>query len=265
MNESQYRKTWLKLQKSYEKKAFTIFRNGIRNAAKNIPFDKLDKYNYIASIMFHVNEKDIFKAYYKTYYTIGLLYGNRVTRGIVRDTKSVEVDVFQQAFKDSLQQWITENIGSRIVTVRESLIKYLLAEINKGIEEGYDIQEIAKNIEKLVNSRNFYRWQALRIARTETTTAANYAASVSSRESIYVLDKVWISAHDSRVRRRPKSKFDHVHLNGVKVDEKGVFIDNGVEMLYPGDPSAPSGAIIGCRCSVALTPRRDSNGRLVRK
>ena len=265
MTQKQYRTLWLKLHRSYEKRAFRIIRKSLREAVKRIPFDNLDKYNYQASIEFNVNDNAIKEAYYKLYLTIGLLYGNRVTRGIVKDTKGFEVDIFQQAFKNQLQAWILENAGHRIVTIKDSLIKYLLEEINKGIEQGYDIREISKQIQKLVNSRNFYRWQAMRIARTETTAAANYGASIASESSVFVLEKLWISAQDPRTRRRPESNYDHVHLNGVKVGEKELFEDNGAFLRFPGDPNAPAGAVINCRCSVALQVKRDANGRPIRK
>lgn len=265
MNQTIYRRTWLKLHRSYEKRAFAMFRRGLREAAKKIPFDNLDKYNYIPSIEFNVSQNEIFKAFYNVYLKIGLLYGNRVTNGIVKDTKGIELDVFQQAFRTSLQQWLLENAGLSITLVRQSLIDYLIEEIRKGIAEGYDVREMAKRIEKLVNSRNFYRWQALRIARTETTAAANYGATVAAGKSPWVLEKVWISAEDARVRRPPKSDYDHVKLNGVKVGENEMFEDNGAFLMFAGDPKAPAGARINCRCANALMPKRDPNGRLIRK
>lgn len=266
MSPKQYRKLWLKLHKSYEKKAFSIFRNALKDAAKKIPFDNLDKYNYVPSIEFNVSQELIYNAYFKAYYQIGLLYGNRVTRGLVKDTKSFEVDSFQQVFKTQLQQWLLENAELRIQTVRESLIKYLLKEISKGIEEGYDVRDIAKRIEKLVNSRNFYRWQALRIARTETTAAANYGASIASGNSIYVLEKVWISSNDARTRQIEKGdKFDHIDMDAVKVGEKDLFSVQGDFLRFPGDLKGRPSNIINCRCTMALQPKRDKDGKLIRK
>jgi hypothetical protein len=33
----------------------------------------------------------------------------------------------------------------------------------------------------------------------------------------------------------------------------------------PGDPKAPKGFLINCRCTVAYVPSRDANGRLIMK
>ena len=216
MRINDYRKLWLKLHRSYEKKAFAIFRKGLRDAAKRIPFDNLDALNYKASIQFNVGEEEIKNAYLKTYTTIGILYGNRVGRGINRDIKAFTLDSCADAYKRFLQQWLLNNAGLRIQTVRQSLIDYLIKEIANGMDEGLTIREVAARLEKLVNSRNFYRWQALRIARTETT-------------------------------------------------EKGVCEFQGDFLRFPGDPIGNSANTINCRCSVAIRPKRDSNGRLIRK
>lgn len=265
MTKNAYRKLWLKLHRSYEKKAFAIFRKGLRDAANKIPFDNLDALNYKASIQFNVGEEEIKTAYLKTYTTIGILYGNRVGRGINRDSKAFTLDNFADAYKRFLQQWLFNNAGLRITTVRQSLIDYLLKEIAKGMDEGLTIREVAAKIQKLVNSRNFYRWQALRIARTETTASANYGASVAAEQSDYVLEKVWISSHDARTRRRPDDKYDHWVMDGIVTDEKGVFEVQGDYLRFPGDPLGSAGNIIQCRCATALRPKRDANGRLIRK
>lgn len=265
MTNNQFRKYWLKLHRSYEKKAFAIFRKGLRDAANKIPWDNLDELNYIPSIQFNVSEEEIKKAYLKTYTTIGILYGNRVGRGINRDSKAFTLDNFADAYKKFLQQWLFNNAGLRIQTVRQSLIDYLLKEIANGMDEGLTIREVSARIQKLVNSRKFYRWQALRIARTETTASANYGASVAAEQSDYVLEKVWISSHDARTRRRPDDKYDHYVMEGVVTDEKGVFEVQGDFLRFPGDPLGSAGNIINCRCATALRPKRDANGRLIRK
>ena len=266
MTAQQYRKQWLKLHRSYEKRAFRIFRKGLRKAARRIPFDSLDEFNYKTSIEFNIAESDIYESYFRAYLSIGILYGNRVVRGIKKDTKSLELQDFQFAYKQQLQTWLLDNVGLKIKTVKQSLIDYLLKEISNGIEEGYDIREISKRIQKLVNSRSFYRWQAMRIARTETTAAANYGASVATDRSVFVLDKIWISSNDARTRQIEKGdKHDHIDMHLVKVGEKDLFNVQGDYLRFPGDPKGSASNVINCRCTVALKPKRDKNGRLIRK
>lgn len=266
MTPEQYRKLWLKLHRSYEKKAFAIFNRSIRKTVKDIPFNKMTKHNYVPYVEFYISEQVIQKAFYDMYLQIGLLHGNRITRSIVKDSKSLETDLFQAAYKNNLLQWLKDNAGTRITTVRGSLVKYLIDEINKGVKEGRDVESIAKEIQKLVRSRSFYRWQALRIARTETTTAANYAATVSSTSSRYVMEKIWISSNDARTRQIEKGdKHDHIDMHLVAVGEKEAFDVQGDFMLYPGDPNGQPSNTINCRCTIGIKPKRDKNNRLIRK
>jgi hypothetical protein len=136
--------------------------------------------------------------------------------------------------------------------------------------DGIGMEETIKEMQRIVNSRNFYRWQAMRIARTETTASANFGAIESGKVSGYVMEKVWISARDTRTRRKPDDKYDHYHMNGVKVPQDGVFVFNesdlfGADKLeYPGDPKGKAGNLVNCRCSVGIVPKRDENGNLVK-
>lgn len=265
MKRSDYRNLWLRLHRSYEKKSFTIFRKALRETAKDIPFDRITENDYKLLIESVVTDDKIKQAYFKVYFEIGTLHGRRVGRGINREMKNFLPDYFTQLYRSFLTNWITYNAGFKITSVRQNLVDYLITEIQKGIAEELTIRQIAKKMQELVNSRNFYRWQALRIARTETTAAANYGASIAGEVSGIVLEKEWISSRDARTRRRPEDKYDHWQLDGVKVEEKGLFEDRGAFLRFPGDPTAPAGAVINCRCTVSLVPKRDSNGKLVFK
>ncbi len=263
MTNNEYRKLWLKLHRSYEKKALRIFLKSIRKTANNIPFDNLTERDYRILIESTITEDNIKSAYKQVYFEIGTLHGRRIGRGINRDIKAFLPDAFTQLYRSVLNQWIIYNSGFKITSVRQNLIDYIVKEIQKGIAEELDIRKIAKNIKELVNSRKFYRWQAMRIARTETTAAANFGATVAGETSGVVLEKVWISSRDARTRRRPDDKYDHWQLDGVKVEQNGLFEDGNAFLRFPGDPTAPAGSVINCRCTTALVPKRDSNGRLV--
>jgi len=263
MNLRKYRSTWLRLHKGYEKKAYTVFIRSLRDSANRVPWEQLDKGNYQMLIEFNINDVEIQKAFFDIYFTIGSLHGKRVGNGINKESKAFLPDSFIEAYRDFIKMFVGDSLGLKITSVRQSMVGYLIEEIQKGITEGKDIREIARNMQKLINSRNFYRWQALRIARTETTAAANYGAIKAGESSGVGLDKVWISAMDSRTRRRPDDKYDHWELNGVKVPSNGLFQDGNAFLRFPGDTKAPAGAVINCRCTTALVPKRDENGDLV--
>ena len=85
------------------------------------------------------------------------------------------------------------------------------------------------------------------------------------------MEKEWISAEDARTRGFENTQgFDHYHMNGVKVGEKEKFVLNsnkyGQDLLeFPGDPKGKAGNLVNCRCTIALVPKRDDDGNLIRK
>lgn len=262
MNRQIYRLRWLRLHRSYEKRVYRIFNKAIREAIK-VPWEQLDYGNYKTLLDINISDGSIEKAYYDSYLLIGTLHGRKIGKGINRDAKAFIPESFTDFFRNFISQWLTFNGGTKIISVRQNLIDYLIQEIQKGIQNQLTIREIAKEMQKLVNSRTFYRWQALRIARTETTAAANFGALVAGEQSGVVLVKEWISASDARVRRRPQDKYDHVELDGKRIGQNELFNDQGSLLRFPGDPKGQAGSVINCRCTVALVPKRDSEGNLV--
>ena len=259
----QYRKQWLRWHGSYERTARIIFQRTFKEIAKDIPFERMSTGTYKAYLQTHVSKEKIFDSYVKVYSEIGTKHGKRVGVQINKqiNQKNFTIDGFLNEFQRTLINFLTTNEGSRITTVRQSYIQYLTQIMTKGIEEGKTMSMISTDMTKLIKSRNFYRWQALRIARTETTAASNYAATVSSSVSGVLMDKVWISA---RTRREPESHFDHYHMNQVKVPLDKPFNVSGEKLMFPGDPKGSAGNVINCRCSVAQVVRRDANGNIMR-
>ena len=262
----QYRKQWFKWHLQYEKQATIVFQRAFKSIANDIPFDTMSTGTYQEVVMFHVSEGKIFDAYVDVYKTVGFVHGKRIGRQINQqiNEKDFTLDGFISAFERNITRWLIENGGQRIVSVRQNYIKFINDIIARGLLEGKTIQQISKDMQRLIKSRNFYRWQSLRIARTETTTAANYAATVASSISGVIMDKVWISAQDNRTRQPPDSIYDHFDMNWVKVPLAKPFFVSGENLMYPGDPKGSSGNTINCRCTVAQVVRRDSNGRIIR-
>lgn len=271
MNRDKYRKSWLRAHKRYEKRVYSIFKKVFKTEANKIPFDFLNASNLDEDLNKAISLSAFQNAYYDAYNEIGLIHGERIGKGINRDIKNFDVNTFYNAYTQGLFDWLIDNIGYRIISVREEFIKQIKKIIVNSFEQGLTTFEISKEIQKLVNRRDFYRWQALRIARTETTAIANRAASIAGSSSGIVLDKVWISALDKRVRVNPPDKYDHREMNGVKVAENEYFDVQGDLLEYPGAPITKNGTpsnganVINCRCTVALVPKRDSNGMVIRR
>ena len=190
---------------------------------------------------------------YKEIYTT---LGNPQYKRIKRSIKA-ELD-----FETIIANWLNSNMGLRIVSVHQTLIDSIVAVIAQGYQDNISVADITRNLQ---NKFGWYKYQALRIARTETTTATNFATVVAAQNSDFVLEKTWISVQDNRTRRPPNSIYDHLDMNGVKVDINQPFFTSGEEIMYPGDPNAKAGNVINCRCKVVFTVKEDENGLPIRK
>jgi hypothetical protein len=100
-----------------------------------------------------------------------------------------------------------------------------------------------------------YRARALKyradtLARTEAISALNQSQVESMQQAVdggkvqqRYITKTWHSAGDHRVRHT------HQVLNGARVPFAGRFkSESGALLSYPGDPTAPPGERVNCRC-----------------
>lgn len=268
MTEDQFRKRWLRQHSQYERIAYKELIKGFRNLANGIPFAFMTTENYSEFLNTNLQQDQFINIYYNIYREIGLIHGKRVGRTINKQIKEFTMPAFTSEFERNLLSWLFDNAIYRVSDVRRTFLEYLRKEIAVLVTENFTMREIAKQIQEKVNKRNFYRWQALRIARTETTAASNYASIQAGSVTGVKLDKIWISAVDARTRRPPKSEFNHIAMNGKKVDKDGLFevpFNGGFEkMEFAGDPKGSAGNTINCRCANTLVPKRDKFGRIIR-
>ncbi len=173
---------------------------------------------------------------------------------------------WQQAIMEYLGLNFYDKGVFRIVqTSREQFINAL----NKAVEGGWGYSDMARYIETQLAGIN--RNRAELIARTEVGRAIHSGSFVGADKSPFLKQKTWIAAKDGRTRGNPingvKDKADHWHLDGQTVDFEAKFIDprSGSELEHPHDPEAKAVDIIQCRCTFAITNKRDEQGRLVRK
>ena len=270
MKRDKYRKIWLRLHKAYERKAYNVLIKYFRKEARSIPYEYLELENYEATISNTIKIGSLYNAYLDMYNLIGTVHGERVGKGINRDIKDFSSITFQSEWQRNLFNWILDNVGFRIVSVRSEFIKYIQRLVAESFSQGLSTRELAVQIHKLINRRDFYRWEALRIARTESTLAANRAGMVAAETSGLLYDKVWVSIPDARTRRKPEDKFDHLVMDGVQIPKDDFFNVQGELIAFPGSDvkkdgtRSSAGNVINCRCTAAVVVRRDSNGRIIR-
>ena len=264
---------YLRWHKSYEKRATTELLKVFKGWAKDVRLTGQHN-QWIHQIDEQFDEEDLIKAYIKIYTKIGLVHGKRIGKAANMQQKDFNPEFFKEFYERYIATYLQQSGMSRIYEMRNSFITFISELLTKRVSDGLfgdspDPSRVATWLQNQARKRTFYRWQALRIARTESTAASNLGGLNAIKDSGYVMDKIWVSAQDSRTRRQPDDWYDHWHMNGKKVrfDEKfKMSSTRGAvdELEFPGDPKGHAANIINCRCTLIYKPRK-VDGRLVRQ
>lgn len=250
---------WTKLQSIYERKAYRIIQRHVKEILTKIPTNNVTRSTYELLISGNITDLQVKNMFVEIYTAIGLNYGNKVKNSLEKDIKSNIL--FNDVLLEQLLLFLSNEGGVKIVSVRETLIESVIEAVKKQLNENATVIDIQNAIYNVVRrSQSFYKWQALRIARTETTSASGLAAFETARQSNLVMTKEWISATDNRTRR------DHIVENGQVVDLEEPFVmADGSTLLYPGDTKGKASQVINCRCTIGFVPKRDADGMLILK
>jgi hypothetical protein len=250
---------WEKLQPLLERKAYRIVQKHIKAILQGIPYDRVNVHTYEATIEANISYEQILEMYKELYTTIGLRYGNLINKEIEKVKKANSL--FNDKLLRDILLFLSNEGGVKITSVHDTLIKDVIEGIKAKLGENATIVELRDAIYEIVSkSGTFYKYQALRIARTETTAASGYAAMKTAEQSDLALQKIWIATLDNRTRR------DHFRQDGLSVDLAEPFVMfSGKSVRYPGDPKADADEVINCRCTIAFTPKRDADGMLIFK
>ena len=152
-----------------------------------------------------------------------------------------------QAIKRSIRRFVGRASKSWVSTLRE----HIGVSIAKGIEAGWSVERMQREIRAGYNS--FSRPQALRLARTETIRASNFATEQAFIESGVVEGKQWVTAMDERVCPYCMPLDGKIFALGETILEKDAHYMGDAEVplnLSYGDiPYPPLHA--NCRCSLS--------------
>lgn len=158
-------------------------------------------------------------------------------------------DTVENLFKDgtfypSPGKKVTKEINEGKQTAWDK--KQVQSAMLQGILQGESVQKIAKRVATTVGEKD--KKTAIRNARTMTTCVQNKGRLDSYKRAedmgIDVMNE-WIACLDERTRE------EHRILDGQKVKVGEKFKVDGVEIEYPGDPSAPGYMVYNCRCCIA--------------
>lgn len=263
--ESEYKK-FETLHAKYELRALKSLLKEFRILFKSINFNNLSFDPKITEsvIELNINDAALEKIIFKIHYTSGKEYGNIIARQLrkentIHQKKWNPLPLFNEAFQQFLIEYYRTYGGENITLLSQTIAKTIADEIISGTYENETVQEMQTRIRKLVNSSYFYKWQALRIARTETTFAMNSAKEIAGSVSGVLMNKIWIGRNDGRERQ------SHIEENNKSADENGIFTVGRSKMRYPGDRTlgAEAKELIQCRCTFGFVAQRDENGRLI--
>jgi len=154
--------------------------------------------------------------------------------------------------KRAFSLWI-DNYGLELCKdINNTTKKKLRKALSESIVEGEDLK---KQVNKLIEVADGLfdddkKVRATLIARTESCSTMN-AGSNELYRAEGINYKEWISVQDDRTRD------SHLLMDGTvipitdKFEVPATSQSEGAFMEYPGDPSAPAGQCVNCRCSVA--------------
>ncbi|MFC8465993.1 phage minor head protein [Streptomyces sp. NPDC057250] len=142
--------------------------------------------------------------------------------------------------------------------VGERLTEAARRELAAGLDAGEDVEQLRARLVAAFSREGAQLGpgREARITQTEAARAWNTATIAAARAltgPTRPLVKQWITRGDSSVRRA------HARVNGQLRLLAEPFMVGGVPMDTPGDPSAPPGLTVNCRCrlAVAAAPRRN--------
>jgi hypothetical protein len=255
-----YHKTYLKLHSEYEEYAYPLIKKALDEQTKAITnfidednFDNLDIY-----IQFLVDQKPLYDALEKIYTKVGVSSAtfsyDWIRNSVPKSRKDFILDFFNQEWYREMVEYFRFIGGNKVTGIDETTIDKIKNVLANVIGQNLSRRDQAKLFEETLNDPAFNRARSLVIARTESTTAANYGINMGAESSDYEVQKFWINTKDKRTRR------SHLLMTKEPIAINQPFVVGGVNMMYPGDPSAPASEVVNCRCVMATEAILDSDG-----
>jgi hypothetical protein len=195
---------------------------------------------------------------------IAVYYGNKTLREINASTKKAGFGFNEKWIADILEYFSRRLLAKSVLPISQTTKEHILKILEKGTKEGWGIDRMVFELE----NSDITLWRARLIFRSESVLAQHYGQNLGKQESPYETQEEWIAADDARTRK------SHNEIDGAVIKSGGRFRVArykgkrlvGYDMMTgPGDPTAHAENICNCRCTSAVTARRDEKGNLIRK
>jgi hypothetical protein len=255
-----YHKTYLKLHKEYEAYAYPIIKKAlddqtgaVANFVNEDTFDNIELY-----IEFLVQQKPLYSGLEKIYTKVGVSAAtfsyDWIRNSVPKNKKDFIIDFFNAAWYEEMVNYFRLIGGTKVTGIDDTtrnIVKNLLANI---LGQNLSRRDQAKLFEETLNDPAFNRARSLVIARTESTTAANFGINMGAESSDYEVQKFWINTKDKRTRP------SHLLMTQDRIALNQPFIVGNVSMMYPGEVGAPAAEVVNCRCVMATEAIKDADG-----
>lgn len=251
-------RTFNKFQKSREKHYGPKINKALKAQVNQFLRAKEQGYDDHTALQ-QITSTNLYGLLKELYLDAGIVYGAKHLTYLRKEKARMPI-----GFNRLLTELMNNYFFTDLLNTVENITSFTRDKIRDVLIAAYAAGKSFSDITNELTATGFTQARARLIARTETVTAANQGAMFSVKTTGLKLNKVWISAQDNRTRRRPRDKFDHLHMDGKLIGYEDAFNVDGETMQQPGDRKhgASSGNICNCRCAVGFEPVRE-NGKLV--
>lgn len=258
---------------NYLRKTYNVFRSDLLEAnedpqafanAYNVPSEELT--NVLTKIYTNVSLKEAREGYM---FFVEPYEENRLKQkdfldtllGVIRPSAD---EGLISLWRRLLGDYVQVRIARRLTLINDTTKKQIIKIVEKGVNEGSGIPEIARQIRK-EGSGKINKNRSINIARTESISAMNQGNYMAAAGSIWEYEKKWSPRLDARTRNthREMEEYPWIPLESeFRVRDR----EGGNDFaLYPGDHELSASNVINCRCAILLRPRENSEGNLVRR
>lgn len=181
------------------------------------------------------------------FHDAGLPMCKSTARDLRKAKAAEDDDLWAETLRDYAEQRAGENIVSVTDTLRDDLVNILREEMLA--DPGIGVEKLTKRIYS--RYQLLAKWQARRIAQTETMIAMADAAATAAGTLDISFTKQWCISGLGNTRE------SHQVMDGVEVDQDEPFELEGGLVMYPHDTSLGAAAdeIINCACSCIRLPK----------
>lgn len=163
---------------------------------------------------------------------------------------------YNEVWTDEITAYFRKYLLNKVVEpISQTTINFIEKTLDEAVTNGWGVDRIIREMEDSDITKNRTRM----IVRTETVRATNFGSMAAANESPYEVLKTWIDVEDNRTRRT------HRHASGVGGEKKELLEPYSNGLMFPGDPDGPAAETINCRCTQGFVPKRDIDGRLIKK